>query len=182
MIETIMHSLYKVLNMIFDIDESALEQFYQKIETDIKDKKKLASIESIKKQINDILFQLITTFSLNLITQFAGIAVSKNSIDIIKELNDYDNKNKIDFNIVLFKMICFERYGNEEIFSIYLDSIYDKLTNSAQTYLIKRIFSLFVITTNISNKSIDKICTKINVQKSAILGLPLKHKQLIQSH
>ncbi len=178
MIYQIKDSTYKILYMLFDFDEELLEQFYQKIESTILSIDSTATKKEIEKKFTNDLYQIITTFSLNILTQFASILVSKCSIDIIKNIPDYDSDRKVNFNNILFKTICFERYGSEDVFSNYISSIYAKIKNTSQQFLIRKVFSLFIITSNVSYTFIDKMCSIMNIPKNIITALPYSQKYL----
>lgn len=171
MLDTIVEGLYKLIYKIFDLTDEDYESFYRDITINIKEKNGEITSKEIEKQITNILYDTISTFTLNLLTSMSKIFVSKNSIDLIDELSDYDNNGNINFNTVLLKCISFERYGNEEKFVNYLYDIYDELKTHDQKRMIRRVFYLFVITNNLSYQNLERICKKLNLKKDKIFLL-----------
>ena len=116
------------------------------------------------------LYDFLTTFSLNLCTIIAQSIASKEAMDFVKEIPHYDENGKVIFNNALFKLTCFERYGEQDIFVPYFLEIYEKLS-IIQKKIVNRIFNLFIITSPISLANLDKCVSIAELNKTRLLAL-----------
>lgn len=171
MLKSINEGLYKLIYKVFEFTDEDYETFYKTITFDIKEKRKEVTAKEIEKRITSILYDCLSTFTLNCLTSVCKIFVSKNSISLVDKLNDYDDKKNAVFNTILFKCVAYERYGNADKFADYLYEIYDELKTYDQKNMVKRIFYLFLVTNSISNFKLEKLCNKLNLQKTKILAL-----------
>ena len=182
MINTTRRGLYSLIYRVFDLSDEEYDEIYNEIEMKNEEKKggeKLDS-EELKKLITNIFYHTLIFFTLNIITSAANIMVSVNSIDLISEIKDRDENNTIIFDNVLFKTICFERYGKDSKFINYLENVYKDIRKIEQQDIIKRILRLFVISSSISNDNIEKVCKLMRLDKKKILMLNPENKEKME--
>lgn len=179
MINTTRKGLYSLIYKVFDLSDEEYEEIYNDIEikNEKKDKDERLDSEELKKLITNIFYQTLIIFTLNIISGVANIMVSVNSIDLISEIYDRDENNNIIFDNVLFKTICFERYGKDTKFVDYLINVYKDIKKIEQQDIIKRIFRMFVISSSISNVNIERICKLMEIDKKKILMLNPDNKE-----
>ena len=190
MINSLNDAVFKLINKVFSFTDDEYEKLYAEFKAEVESranvKRKNVTNKSIEKFVTNVLYDLLTTFTLNVLTGIATFSCSKNSIDIIDRLKDYDNEGRLIFDNVLFKTVYYERYGNEKKFVDYMDSIYNKIKSNDHKRLIKRIFLLFTITATISNENIDHCCSLMKINKSKVieanspLGKVIKIKDKVQ--
>lgn len=180
MITTVKDSIYRLIYKAFDFSNEEYDDYLEWIEKSIKEKIKDINID-LKKEFTNFLFQQLSTFTLNVITCVANLMISNLSIDIIDEIEDKNSEGNIIFDNILFKTICYERYGKEEKIVKYIENIYNDIKNDDQKYMIRKIFAMFVITSSISDSNIEKICNITKLDKSKIMMLnPGKKEKLIK--
>lgn len=166
MLNEIKDNIFKVINFCFDFSKIDYEDFFEII----KEKK---NNDSYPKQLHyfvNRLYDFLTTFSLNLCTIIAQSIASKEAMDFVKEIPHYDENGKVIFNNALFKLTCFERYGEQDIFIPYFLEIYEKLS-IIQKKIVNRIFNLFIITSPISLANLDKCVSIAELNKTRLLAL-----------
>lgn len=171
MLSIVINNILKVIYKVFDLSNEEYEEFYNEIKNKIISKKPNVLQNEIEKQITNMLYDLISTFSLNIITGMSNIFVTKNSVEIIDLIKDFDEKNDLIFDNVLIKCICFERYGNEEKFIDYILKVYERLKTHDQRNMIKRILYHFIVTKSINYRKIEMLCSKLCLKKDKILSL-----------
>lgn len=178
MLDTTINGLYKVIYRLFDFSNEEYEMFYNEfVNNIIKNNNDISKFE-INKRVTNILYNILSTFTLNIITGICNICVTKNSIELIDEIIDQDNENII-FNNVLIKCICLERYGNENKFTNYILYIYDKLKKNDQKDMIIRIVHFFAISKGINYQNLEKLCNKLNLSKEKIMLLNPESNKLM---
>lgn len=171
MFEIVTSSLYKLIYKVFDLSNQEYEEFYNEFTNRIIEKDPNKTSVEIEKQITNLLYDLLSTFSLNIITGISNIFVTKNSIEIVNSIPDYNEKNELLFNNVLLKCICFERYGHEEKFINYVISVFDELKTFDQKNMIKRILFHFIISKSLNYQNLEKLCSKLNLNREKIFLL-----------
>lgn len=171
MVHIVQKSIYKTIFKTFDFSVDEYDELYRLLYEKLFEKNPQASKLDFEKFITNFLYDTMTTFSLNLISNFARLFVSKNSIKIIDDIRDVNTDGKPIFNNILFKIISYERYGQEEKFVQYLLDHYDDIKNADYKRLLRRVFNLFIITSDISNSNLDRCCSKLHLRKDKILSL-----------
>lgn len=164
---SIFQGMFKLLDHLFPVDKIFDDDFILEAFEFFKKKEKSVTYNNFTTFLYKIYYDIMTTFSLNLITTIMGMAVSKDSIQLISNKNDFDDSGNLAFNNVITKIIAFERYGNEELFTNYIDIIADNLTSS-QKFLINRVINLFLITTNVSTKNKAFLSDKLSLNKKQV--------------
>lgn len=174
MILTLKDSLFKFINRVFSLTDEEYEEFYKDIQQSSEEVAKRKNIEipkeKLEKLITNVLYDLLTTFTLNIFTGIASTSCSKHSISLIDDMEDFDENGKLIFDNVLFKSIYYERYGNEEKFVHYINLVYENIKTKDQKHLINRIFALFTITSKISKENIDHCCSLMKIDKNKLLA------------
>lgn len=171
MLYATINGIYKVVYKLFDFSNEEYESFYKNFEKKVMEKNNNISEEEIKKRVTNILFDVLSTFTINMMINVCNICVTKNSIELIDEIPTYNNENDIIFNNILVKCVCLERYGNEKKFINYILNVYDKLKKIDQKDMINRIIYFFAISKGISYQNLEKLCNKTNLSKEKFLLL-----------
>ena len=112
MIECIKTCLYKIVYRIFNLSDEEYEEFYDDVIEYAKEKElikdgedKRKAIELVNKIVTNVLYEVMTTFILNIFSTIASISSSKNTIDLVMSLRDYDEKNELIFDNAFLKFI-----------------------------------------------------------------------------
>lgn len=167
-IECIGSNLYKFIFSMFSITSDEYDDFSNSIKETFKSKgKSIPSKEKMDEFVIKGLYNIMETFSLNIMTYIASFSNSKKVIDIIEKIPDYDNNGKLIFNNVLFKFVYLERYGNQNKFVSYLQKVYKDINNNYKN-IINRIFMMFIITSPMSHFNIDRCSSITNISKKTI--------------
>lgn len=176
MIDLIWVTCYKMIYKVFDFTKEEYNSLYedinQKIREKYEEKGKIYDEEKINTLITNALYDMLSTFTLNILSGYARVFATKNSIKLIDKISDYDENDKLIFDNFLFKAICYERYSDEQKFVTYILENYPKIENIDQKRMINRIINLYLITNNVKHTNIDKISvvTEINKQKLLLLN------------
>lgn len=190
MINASQSGLYKLIYKVFDFSKLEYDEVCEEIDNnetkkiEEKNKTKIDDIElpdKVRKMVINILYEAFSFFTLNVLISIANLMVSSNSITIINEIKDYDENKTLIFDNVLFKLICYERYGKQDKFVEYFMSIFKDVKNNDYRNMLLRIFRLFVITSEISVSNIEKICSTAKIDKSIILKLNPNNKEKINA-
>lgn len=171
MFNSLMSFVYKIVYSIFDFSDKEYEDLYNTIVDEFLKNNPEAEKKKIEDEVTKQLYDIMTTFLLNISTSIIGIACSSQSLRVMNDIPDNDNNNNQIFNNVLIKTIFYERFGNEQYFYDYVMKTYPKIVDEGNRSLIKRVFAHFVTTTGMSSDKIDACCSKLKLKKKTILNL-----------
>ena len=164
MIRLIKDTTFKVLYKVFEISREKMDKIEEKIAKRIENEPKLKKISFA--DVVNILFDTITTNSLNVITAVCNIFVSKNSISCLDNAINFSDKNDL-----LFKNVALERYGKTDMFTSFVKDYYLDNPESIK-YMMRRVTGLFLVYhPNIKEKELNQICSIQELNKQKVLAL-----------
>lgn len=171
MLDCLYTNLYKIFYQFFDFDEKSYNEVSDYLYSKIIEKKGKISKDELDKILTNIFYDVITTFILNISTNIAQIMISNSSIDVIKNFNVMQGDNSLCLNAFIFKLIALERYGNFDLFYNFLSKYFDKIEAKDFQNLTRRVVSLFIISSKISQNNAIKLGRIVKFEDNYVLNI-----------
>lgn len=163
----------KLINFLFCFDEKDLKEINDSfdelkaktIEEGNRDnwpKSKIQAIQDL--DLVHLLYDTLTTCTLNMISSIAKIITSKPAMPAVNKL-DKDN-----FTHLLLKMLVYSEIGDVNAFINTMEDAYDNKIGKAEELIMLRVLRVFIIRNELKAKHFDKIASITNIKKERLLG------------